>query len=94
MALDKPIQNGVPGKISLTVEALKGGDPKLKAPNGDTQAVSLSEIRKTFGGKNEGVLRDPFHGLEHYISLKQWDKEDPENTFIRIEFKFKPDKKA
>jgi len=48
-------------------------------------SVSLASLQERHG-KADFILRDPFRGQEHRISLQPWANADPQNTYIQIDF--------
>lgn len=92
--IDQPLKKGVPGKILVFIQMFKDGDPKYRTPSGENEGISLTELKSLFGGKEDGFVYDPFHGLAHSVSIKPWSKEDPQKTFLSIIFRFIEDKKS
>lgn len=88
---------GVAGSIKIKATAVDKNDPRRHHNiNGRDiyHGEPIANIRKRFGGKDEGELSDPFQGKKHLFSLKPWAGHNPDTTFLIIEFFFIPTKKA
>lgn len=81
---------GVPGKVTVVISASKSG---VTFPDGTVHkdGLTLADWRERLGG-DEGEFTNPATGEKVQISLKQWAREDPKNTYINIGFYFTPTK--
>lgn len=89
-----PIHAGVPGILKIAIEIFDKDDPsyQMVLPDGSVsrKGMSLAEARLILGG-DEGEMIDPVWGEKHRISLMPWKEADPDQTYISIQFRFKPD---
>jgi len=88
----RPLHEGVPGNVTVSVTAFMKGDPRFQRANeqGGDRGGSLAQLREKFNG-DEGEMKDLFLGLTHHISLAPWADSDPDTTYINIKFRFVPD---
>ena len=83
------------GTVLFEIEAFQDGDPAYQKPSnlgGGNMGMSISQLRKSFGG-DEGEILDPFQQLPHPISLGKWANLDPDKTFLRLRFELVPTSK-
>ncbi len=84
----------IPGTVTMSVEAFQAGDSRFEQEVDGRlirKGTQLARLRDLFGGRDEGQIRDPYHGDYFLISLKQWADADPDNTYIHVSFQFIPD---
>jgi hypothetical protein len=84
---------GRPGEAWVEIREFQKGDPAYQTTvNGKpaSQGLSLADIRKDFGGKDEGYYQD-VTGAQHFISLAAWKDANPDATYLNMRFYFKPD---
>jgi hypothetical protein len=93
----KYLMEGVAGKVTIRATAVSEDDPARQTNSKDPKTyfgAPISNLKKKFGGKDEGYLTDPFKGDKHFFSLKPWQHYDPDTTFLIIDYIWTPDKKT
>lgn len=82
-----------PGREKLEVYVWREGEeppgPGLRDSPSRTRPMTLRHFRQRLGG-DEGEFRGPRGGL-HFVSVRAWENEDPDKTFVQPVFTFIPD---
>jgi hypothetical protein len=83
----------IPGRTKLQVFVWRKGEeppgPGLPDSPSSTRAMTLREFRKRLGG-DTGHLPDP-RGESHFVSIEQWANDNPDETYVKPVFSFRPD---
>lgn len=83
----------IPGRTEVQVFVWRKGEeppgPGLPDSPSSTRAMTLREFRERLGG-DTGHLPDR-RGELHFVSIEQWANDNPDETYVKPVFFFRPD---